>query len=173
MSILLNALLVVAVAVFCADAVVHIGVLSGSTTLFASSEKWLFPALFVVWLPMILLMNRLARDEKQKDIWKASLRAAPKWMRITAYTIFGYAWVGTLASAFLPGADSKLSGARAVSGVMMAFSGMAVCVVYSVIHADKCDDSRRCLNGHRVGPLAKYCEECGAPIMANAAKPFS
>lgn len=173
MSTLLNTLLVVAIAVFCADGVVHIGTLSGSPVLFERCEKWLFPALFVVWIPTILSMNRLTRDLKQKDIWKAALRGAPKWMRITAYFIFGYAWVGTLASAFLPGADSKLSGARAVSGVMMAFSGLAVCAVYSAIHADKHDDSRRCLNGHRVGPLAKYCDECGATIMANPAKPVS
>ena len=40
---------------------------------------------------------------------------------------------------------------------------VSFCLMYSVIHAGEFDSSRRCLNGHRISPLAKFCEECGAP----------
>jgi hypothetical protein len=52
----------------------------------------LFPGIFVVWFPTILVMNGLTRDFKQMDLWKAALRGCPSWMRtilwITAGLIF-------------------------------------------------------------------------------------
>jgi len=39
--------------------------------------KFLFPGIFIVWLPTVLLMNRLTRDFKQRDLWKAALRGCP------------------------------------------------------------------------------------------------
>jgi len=35
--------------------------------------------------------------------------------------------------------------------------------MYSVTQVDKFDAGRHCLNCHRISPLAKFCEECGAP----------
>jgi hypothetical protein len=60
--------------------------------------------------------------------------------------------------------DSASNGARAMSGIALAFYSIAACVLYSATKADRLDDSRRCSNGHRLTPLAKYCEECGAPV---------
>lgn len=48
---------------------------------------FLFPGVFVVWFPTILLMNRLTRDFKQRDIRKAALRGCPQWMRATLWII--------------------------------------------------------------------------------------
>jgi hypothetical protein len=32
-------------------------------------------------------------------------------------------------------------------------------------HADDRDKGRRCGNGHAVGPLALFCEQCGQPVI--------
>lgn len=169
MYTLLNVLLAVAAAGFCADAVLHIAALTGSGALFQRFAVWLFPVLFVEWIATIFLMNRLTRDVRRRELWKAALRGCPPWMRTTAYVIFGYAWVGVFANTALLGSSSPLATARAASGMMLAFYGVAACVIYSAIHVADLDRVRRCLNGHQLGPLAKYCEECGAPVAAEAA----
>jgi hypothetical protein len=45
----------------------------------------------------------------------------------------------------------------------IAFYAVSFCVMYSLINVGKNDLIRRCLNGHAIPPLAKFCEECGAP----------
>ncbi|HSY11746.1 MAG TPA: hypothetical protein VK976_06100 [Verrucomicrobiae bacterium] len=166
MSTLLNALFAIALAGFYADLVVHITALAGSSVLFEQFGKYMFPALFIVWVPTILVMNRLTRDVKQRDLWKASLRGCPTWMRTSAYVVFGYAWASAMVNMLLFG-NSKLAGARSASSIMLGFFGIAACVLYSANHVAQVDDGRLCLNGHRVGPLAKFCEECGAPVAEN------
>ena len=47
--------------------------------------------IFVVWVPTILVANRLVKDFKQKDFWKAALRGCPTWMKNLTYFFFGYA----------------------------------------------------------------------------------
>lgn len=44
------------------------------------------------------------------------------------------------------------------------FYPIPLAVMYSATRVERFDESRRCLNGHRVSPLAKSCEECGAPL---------
>ena len=68
---------------------VHVAVLAGSTALFSQVGKLIFQGIFVVWLPTIVVMNRLTRDFKQKDIWKAALRGCPQRMQRAQYVIFG------------------------------------------------------------------------------------
>lgn len=53
----------------------------------------LFGGLFVVWFPTVILMNRLTRDFKQKDLWKAALRGCPAWMRTTLWVVVGCVFV--------------------------------------------------------------------------------
>jgi hypothetical protein len=166
-STLLNALFVVSLAGFGIDAVIHIAALAGNPVVFQRFGKYMFATLFLVWIATIFFMNRLTREVKQKDLWKAALRGCPKWMRITAWVISGYAWVGMFANNLRSG-DSNLAGARAGSGVMLAFFVIGVCVLYSAKHVELVDNSRRCLNGHRVGPLATFCEDCGSPVVENA-----
>ena len=43
------------------------------------------------------------------------------------------------------------------------FYAISFCVMYSLLHVKEYDASRRCMNGHVISPLAKFCEECGAP----------
>jgi hypothetical protein len=120
----------------------------------------IFPGIFVVWLPTVLLMNRLTRDFKQRDLWKAALRGCPTSMRtglwvVIAFVIFA-AFVVPLLRGKNPGPSSFLI-------FPASFYSVSFCVMYSLLHVDKVDAERRCLNGHRISPVAKFCEECGAP----------
>ena len=149
------------------DVVIHLAALAGSTALFDLLGKYIFLGIFVVWLPAIFAMNRLAREFKQKDIWRAALRGCPKWMRMAMWTVFGYAWVGFFVLPLLYGGSSNShpNSARLMSGAVLMFYAVATCVLYSATQAEKHDKSRRCANGHHVGPLARFCEECGAPVL--------
>jgi uncharacterized membrane protein len=121
----------------------------------------LFIGVFVVWMPTVLLMNRLTKEFKQKDIWKAALRGCPPWMRTTMYVLIGFVFVVF----FLPVLSKGNPGASPQTFVLfpITFYSISFCVMYSVLHVDKFDSTRRCLNGHAISPLAKFCEECGAP----------
>lgn len=60
--------------------------------------------------------------------------------------------------------DSAANKARSMSATLLIFYMIPLAVMYSATHVQRFDESRRCLNGHRVSPLAKFCEECGAPV---------
>ncbi len=122
--------------------------------------RFLFPGIFVVWLPTVLLMNRLTRDYKQRDLWKAALRGCPAWMRTGLWVVIGFVilvvFVVPLPRGNNPGPDSFLI-------FPATFYSVSFCVMFSLVHVDRLDAERRCLNGHQISPLAKFCEECGAP----------
>ncbi|HVM93169.1 MAG TPA: hypothetical protein VMT67_10185 [Terriglobales bacterium] len=120
----------------------------------------LFFGIFIVWFPTIFLMNKLTEDFKQKDMWKAALRGCPPWMRKSMWAVVGV----VSALAYLP---VVLKVQRPYPDVFVLFPGCfyaaSFCITYSVINAWKYDSTRRCLNGHAISPLAKFCDECGAP----------
>jgi hypothetical protein len=70
--------------------VVHAASLFGNTYLFERAIAVLGTGVFVVFLPTIFVMNRLTRDFKQKDLWRAALRGCPRWMYRTVLGIFLY-----------------------------------------------------------------------------------
>jgi hypothetical protein len=151
---------------FAATLVVHIASLFGSTYLFERTIAVLGPGVFVVVLPTIFLMNRLTRDFKQKDTWSAALRGCPQWMYRAVLGICLYCWAGFFLFPLLfgGGMGSAANTARGMSGVLLAFYLIPLAVMYSATHVKSFDQSRRCLNGHSLSPLAKFCEECGAPV---------
>ncbi len=134
--------------------------LNGSPSM-AKAFSFLFPGVFAVWLPTILFANLLIADFKQRDFWKAALRGCPPWMRAGLWVVTGLAFAAFFAP-FLWGSRPERSPAGFLF-VFAVFYSVAFCVAYSVIHVETFDAGRRCLNGHRISPLAKFCEECGAP----------
>lgn len=120
------------------------------------TESILFGGIFVVWVPTVILMNKLTEDFKQKDLWKAALRGCPPWMKTALWVVIG--------SVFIFFFVSVVSGHPDQIFVLfpIAFYSTSFGVMYSLINVDKFDSTRRCLNGHRISPLAKFCEECGA-----------
>ncbi|HVZ60769.1 MAG TPA: hypothetical protein VG892_08300 [Terriglobales bacterium] len=160
--------LVLATAGFVAIVTVHLAALLGNTLPFERMLGILGPGVFVVCLPTVLVMNRLTQDFKQKDVWRAALRGCPRWMYRAFNAIFFYGWAGFIVLPLLYGGgmESRANQARCMSGGLLIFYMAAVSVLYSATRAEKFDESRRCLNGHKVSPLSKFCEECGAPVAA-------
>jgi Na+/H+ antiporter NhaD/arsenite permease-like protein len=148
-----------------ATLVVHISSLFGITYLFEHVIKFIGLAVFIVFLPTIFVMSRLTREFKQKDIWRAALRGCPQWMRRALWIILGYAWIGFFALPFFYGGgmDSTGNQARCMSAALLMFYLIPAAVLYSATRVKRFDETRRCLNGHSIPPLAKYCPECGAP----------
>jgi hypothetical protein len=166
MAAVIYPFLALATAGLAAMLAIHVASLFGATYPFDHSLRLLGPGVFIVFLPTIFVMNRLIRGFKQKDVWRAALRGCPQWMRRTVWIIAGYAWVGCFALPFLYGGgmDSAPNKARSMSGGLLIFYLIPAAVLYSATKIQHFDDSRRCLNGHCVSPLAKFCEECGAPV---------
>ena len=128
----------------------------------------LLVGIFPIWLPTVILMNRLTRDFKRKDLWKAALRGCPPWMRIALWVVVGCAFV----SFFIPvvSAQRPRDPPQTFMLFPITFYAVSFCVTYSLIKVEKFDATRRCLNGHAMSPLAKFCEECGAPAAPDCAR---
>ncbi|MFI5059780.1 MAG: hypothetical protein ACHQLQ_16565 [Candidatus Acidiferrales bacterium] len=126
----------------------------------------LFGGLFAVWIPTVILSNRLTQDFKQKDFWKAALRGCPAWMRSGLWAVIGCVF----AVFFLPVLSRRSPGDSPQTFVLfpIMFYAVSFCVMYSLINVEKHDSVRRCLNGHAISPLAKFCDECGAPAAADS-----
>ncbi len=144
---------------------VHVASLFGAKTLFNLLARYVFLGIFIVFIPAIFAMNRMTREFKQRELWQAALRGCPKWMQKAVWIIFGYSMVGAFVVPFLYGGtpDKGDNNLRSVSAMVLGFYTIAVALWYSVTQVDEFDQSRRCVNGHRMNPLAKFCEECGAP----------
>lgn len=159
------ALLALAIAAWMAMLAVHVAALIGVVHPFERFLKVLVPGMFVFFVPAILVMNWLTRDFKQKELWRAALRGCPRWMRLAIWIIFAYAWIGFFGFTFLYGGarESHVNNIRGLSAILLTFYSIPVAILYSATRFRRFDESRRCLNGHRIGPLAKFCEECGGP----------
>ena len=133
MNVLLLPLAGLAAIGLLASAVIHVMTLIGMEP--PSAAMGLHIGIFVVWLPTVVVSQRLTREYKQKDLFLEP--AHP---------------------------DSKVLQFRMFSGHWMAFYGAAAAVLYSATRADQVDSTRACLNGHPVSAMARYCDQCGAPV---------
>jgi hypothetical protein len=132
---------------------------------------WLHIGIFVVWIPTVLVSQRLTSGFNRKDFWKAALRGCPAWMKYAVYGFFAYAFVSFFVFVSASPAKGSGSGAmspavvRGFSGHWMAFYSAAMAVLYSAAHLPASEtQGRRCPNGHSVGPYAQFCERCGRPV---------
>ncbi|HSR13690.1 MAG TPA: hypothetical protein VLS90_19740, partial [Thermodesulfobacteriota bacterium] len=124
---------------------------------------------FVVWLPTVLVFKRILKGMRQKDFWKAVLRACPFWMRMAIFFFVAYALINFAVFVVFdssPGGGSATSAAifRMFSGYWMVFYYIAASVLYSAIHVREYDSARRCPNGHLVPHPQSSCDRCGAAV---------
>jgi hypothetical protein len=148
----------------------HVAALLGTEGPLGDYSWFLHIGIFVVWLPTVLVAARMSADFKRKDMWKATLRGCPPWMKYMMYGFFGYAFVNFAIFMLIApkqGSAGPMPPAvvRGFSGHWMAFYSAAAAVLYSATHIEDRDNARRCVNGHTVGPLARYCEQCGQPVI--------
>ena len=153
---------------------VHVCSLVGVSTPLAEHAWGLHIGIFVVWLPAVVAANRLVRNVKPRDYWRAVLRGCPPWLRGMVYVFFAYAMVNFLlflAATFAePLAGSSGSGTppavfRGFSGHWMAFYSAALGILYSAMRAGERGVESRCPKGHPVSPFARFCEECGERLI--------
>src|SRR5437588_1407607 len=104
----------------------------GNASLAQRAPAVVFPGLFVVWLPTVLLMNGLTKDFKQKDLWKAALRGCPTWMRIALYITLGAVFFLAFALPFLSGTNPSAQPGTFIF-FPVCFYAVSFCVMYSVI----------------------------------------
>jgi len=157
---------------FAASLAAHLAVALGLRETFPPAVMLLHAGIFVVFLPAVIVMRGLAKDYKQSEVWTAALRGCPGWMRKAVYGLFAYAIVNfVFFIGKAPGRGAPLAGGgtpavivRGFSGHWMIFYAVSFAVLYSYLHADETDDARRCVNGHRVSAVARFCEACGAPV---------
>jgi hypothetical protein len=148
----------------------HLAALFGSRWPLGDDAWFLHIGIFIVWIPTVLVASRLSADFKRKDMWKAALRGYPDWMKYMVYGFFGYAFLNFVI--FLAATEPKSSSSqmtpeilRGFSGHWMAFYSAAAAVLYSATRVGDRDQRRKCFNGHAVGPLAQFCEQCGQPVV--------
>jgi Protein of unknown function (DUF3592) len=145
---------------------VHIGALAGRTV---PSAFWvLHVGIFVVWLPSVLVAQKLVGNTGRKDFWRAVLKGAPDWMRYMVYVLSAYEFVIFLISMGQGsggGRHTTISGPdwKVFSGLWMGFYSAALAILYSA--AKTMESSPRCANGHLASPNAVYCTRCGQPVM--------
>ncbi|MBN1212429.1 MAG: hypothetical protein JXA92_07610 [candidate division Zixibacteria bacterium] len=173
MRILLYPFMILAAVGLVLSTVVHISALLNVANPLGERTWLLHIGIFIVWLPAVLGASTLVRDFKRKNFWKATLRGCPKWMKILVYLFFGYAILNFIIFFILDVTDGNVvSDDSTPAGVFRGFSGhwmffyvTAMALLYSAIKVKSREKTRKCVNGHAVSPLAKYCEICGARII--------
>lgn len=163
----LRPLMWLAIAGFCASLVVHVLALFGVPSPFGAATWLLHAGIFVVWLPTVLVAQRLAKSVRQADLWKAILRGCPPWVRTGAYVVGGYAFVNFAVFAFQTVTYAKGNipeniEYRGFSGHWMVFYFVGAAALYSASRLGL--SQRRCPRGHEASPFANYCDVCGMQL---------
>jgi hypothetical protein len=167
MQAFLRPVMWLAVAGFFASLLVHLRAVLGLPSPFGSATWLLHIGIFVVWLPTVLVAQRLGNGAKQVDLWKAVFRGCPAWVKSGAYVVGGYAMVNFVLFTFQTTAYPKnqmpeLIEYRVFSGHWMVFYYIGAATLYSAIRLGL--SQRHCPQGHEVSPFANYCDLCGAPV---------
>jgi hypothetical protein len=90
-EILLLPLMVYAACGLCLSLAVHIlsffGIQLGGNALFMALHIGIFP----LWIPVVLIAQKMFGGAQRKDFWKIALSGCPPWMRYMTYGFFIYA----------------------------------------------------------------------------------
>ena len=142
----------------------HVAALMGMRGPLGAATILLPLGAFVVWIPAALVARRLTKGTEGKDYWNAAFTGCPPWMKHLVFGLAGYALLNFfLVLLVLPPPKSAILGSmtpekvRGFSGSCMAFYGAAMAILYSGPQPNE----RQCPQGHKIGPLARRCEECG------------
>ena len=118
--------------------------------------------IFVVWVPAVLIAQRINNGNRLNFSWKKVLAGCPSWMRNTAYAVFIYAFANFFLG-IAGGMTAQQHGLRVFSGHWMIFYGMAFCIFFSSCNLPSMLKTRHCPAGHEVGHGDNFCPVCGLP----------
>jgi len=158
--------MLLAAAGLCISLYVHLLTLMDMPMPWGGSVWFLHVGIFVVWIPAVLVSQRVVRRASQKDFWKIALSGCPPWMRTAGYVLFVYAILNFLYFMFFleHGKTDEGSTIRGFSGHWLIFYGCAFAILYSVNARPDLLEPIKCPKGHEVEPLAQFCSSCGARI---------
>ena len=153
---------------FALSLVAHLASFGGARLPGGSAVFALHAGIFVVWIPTVLVLNRVSRGARRRDLWKVALSGCPRWLRLAVPIIFGYGFLNFLLFMASTVGSPKTATGDAAPGVVRGFSGhwlifysAAFAVIYSARNWPALLLDRRCSSHHVVSPTAQYCESCG------------
>jgi len=147
---------------------VHLMALAGLPIPGGSIVWGLHIGIFIVWVPTVLVSQRMTRQTSRRDFWREGLRGCPPWMRTVVYVFAGYAFLNFAVFLISTVGQPKPTGAappsviRGFSGHWMLFYSAAFATLYSAIHDGDVLRDRHCPRGHVVFTQRHYCPDCGA-----------
>ena len=158
--------------------ILHISSFLGGIYLAYSSQAdqvamYLNRIMILVFLVSIYAAQHICENYMPKEFWKAALRGCPKWLKYLPGLLVAYAFLfdmlnGIHGRSGLPGSPLMVQVGCAFG---MAIYAVSVALLYSALHVQEVDETRKCPNGHQVSPAVKFCEECGAKVIESVSKP--
>lgn len=148
----------------------HLSALLGMTLPGGPLVWSLHAGIFVVWLPTVLVANKMTAGSNRRDFWKVALSGCPAWMRQALYILFAYAVLNFIFFMLTTAGHAKSDGVvtpaviRGFSGHWMIFYGAAFATLYSAIQSPALLRQQKCPNGHPVSAADKFCPLCGRPL---------
>ena len=172
MNVIVVPFMVLAALGFALSAYAHAMAMLNLPTPWGESVWFLHVGIFVVWLPAVLVAQRVVRNSSRKDFWKIALLGCPPWMRTMVFVLFGYALLNFLYFIALnrnggTGTANQGSTIRGFSGHWLLFYGAAFAIMCSATRRPDLLTGLKCANGHDVDPLSQHCGTCGVRIQRN------
>jgi hypothetical protein len=170
-QILLPPLMLYAACGLALSLVVHIlsffGIQLGGKNLFFGLHIGIFP----LWIPVVLIAQKMSGGASRKDFWKAALAGCPPWMRYMTYGFFIYAFINfaiffilTASHPSVKGGDPPAEVLHGFSGHWMAFYAAGLAVLTSTYYRGLSNLQPRCRYGHEIGWNDKFCPQCGTAV---------
>ena len=127
--------------------------------------------IFAVWMPAVLIAQRINNGNRLKFSWKKVLAGCPSWMSYTGYGLFAYA-IGNFFLSISHEQMNDQQGLRAFSGHWMMFYGLAFCIFYSSWQRPFLLRTKHCPAGHEVAHDDEFCSLCGLPTAQSGQDPL-
>jgi len=172
-QVLLLPLMIYAACGLALSLVVHIlsffGIALGGNALFIGLHVGIFP----LWLPVVLIAQKMGVGTRSTDFWKAAVSGCPPWMQYMTYGFFIYAFVNFAIFIFLvtahpppkvPGAAPPADVLHGFSGHWMAFYSAGLAILTTAYSRGLSNLRRRCPVGHEVGWTDRFCPTCGSSV---------
>lgn len=165
----------IAFAGFLASLLVHVLSLFGLGSPFGHITWALHGGVFVVWIPAVIVSQRLTKNVNRADMWKAILRGCPSWARTAVTVLFGYTFLNFFlfllqTTAYPKNNVPEVVEYRGFSGHWMLFYAAAAAIFHSALRLGDTTQPR-CPRGHEVPPFAHYCEVCGSQLPPSPVEP--
>ena len=168
-QVLLLLLIVYAAAGLLLSLAVHLlsfaGIQPGGIALFFGLHAGIFP----LWVPVVLIAQKMTNGAAKKDFWKVAMSGCPAWMKYMTYGFFIYAIVNFVIFIVIAPTGRQSGGVppssvwHGFSGHWMAFYSAGLAVVTTAYRRGISNLERRCANGHVIALGDKFCSTCGVP----------